>query len=71
MVRKEFGEDIFLNFIQESSKENFEYAVKNVLKFDSLEHFDKSFQRYLKDLSNDVKLGKTPNYYLQINSKDN
>jgi hypothetical protein len=71
MVRKEFGEDLFLNFIQESSKENFEYAIKNVLKFDSVEHFDKSFQRYLKDLSNDVKLGKTPNYYLQINSKDN
>jgi hypothetical protein len=71
MVRKEFGEDLFLNFIQECSKENFEYAIKNVLKFDSVEHFDKSFQRYLKDLSNDVKLGKTPNYYLQINSKDN
>jgi hypothetical protein len=67
MVRKEFGQDKFHFMLRDSSKP--EVALKNVLKFDSYGTFDRSFKRYIEDLTRDVSAGKTPDKYLQIVEK--
>jgi len=41
--------------------------LKNILKFSDYLHLDKTFKRYMIDLSNDVTDDITPNSYLQIN----
>jgi hypothetical protein len=69
MIRKEFGQEKYLRFLQKSSEIAPEYAIKEVLLFDGYDSFDKTFKRYLIDISNDIKSGKTPDSYLQISEK--
>lgn len=66
-LRKEFGQDVYLDFIKESFKNSPEFALKNVLRFSDYSHLDKTFKRYMIDLSKDVVGNVTPNSYLQIN----
>jgi hypothetical protein len=63
-IRKEFGQAKFLQFLK-SSQEDPERAVRE-LGFDSFADFDKTFKRYMIDLSNDLLKSKTPDRYLQI-----
>lgn len=68
-LRKEFGQDKFLVFLQKNSQEKPEDAVKDVLGFKDFANLDSSFKRYIKDLRGDVAKNKTPDFYLQINEK--
>lgn len=68
LLRKEFGQDKFLASIKEGDP----VKVLSVFGFQSHEQFDKSFIRYMTDLSNDVTEAsgkKTPDSYLQIKAK--
>lgn len=66
MIRKEFGQERYLKFLQKTSEEAPEEAIKKVLMFGGYDEFDRVFKRYMVDLSNDVLNGKTPDDYLQI-----
>jgi hypothetical protein len=46
-----------------------EEAIKSVLKFKSYDEIDRTFKRFMIDLSNDVISERTPDAYLQINEK--
>lgn len=69
MVRKEHGQDNFLKLMKGASEGNSEQALKTVLRFNDYAHFDRTFKRYMTDLSNDIASGKTPDSYLQIREK--
>jgi hypothetical protein len=70
-IRKEFGQESFLKFIQVSSESSAEEAIKTVLGFAGYDDFTNTFKRYVKDLSREVSSGKTPDFYLQIKEKNN
>jgi hypothetical protein len=70
MVRKEFGENKFHWFIKTASEKNVEAALQEVLRFNSMEEFDKTFRRYMVDITRDIVDGKTPDNYLQITEAD-
>lgn len=69
MIRKEHGQDKFLKFLKKSSESGAESAIKEVLGFNDFDHFDRTFKRYMIDLSRDVSAGKTPDHYVQIREK--
>lgn len=71
MLRKEFGQEKYLKFLQKTSEGPPENAVKSVLMFKDYNELDQSIKRYMIDLSNDVSLGKTPDSYLQIKERNN
>ena len=62
LVRKEFGQDKFLKLVADSS----EPSLQKLLGFDGYAGFDRSFKRFIGDLTGEVKNGKTPDSYLQI-----
>lgn len=66
MVRKEFGQDAYLNLMKQSSEADPVESIKSVLKFESYKQLDKSFHKYINDLTLDMSLNKTPDKYLQI-----
>jgi hypothetical protein len=70
-IRKEFGQDSYLKFLQKATEDSPEQAVKEILKFESYDNFDKTFKRYMVDLTNDLVAGKTPDTYLQVTEKAN
>lgn len=65
LLRKEFGQDKYLACLKEGD------PIKGlgVFGFQSHEQFDKSYIRYMTDLSNEVIGQKTPDNYLQIKAK--
>lgn len=66
MLRKEFGQDKFHWFLKKSSEVGPESALKEVLGFQSLDDFNRTFKRYIIDLMRDIRDKKTPPSYLQI-----
>lgn len=70
MLRKEFGQDAFLRFLHKTTEESPEMALKEVLGFENYDQFDRTFKRYMIDLTKDINAGKTPDSYLQINEKN-
>jgi hypothetical protein len=68
-LRKEFGQDKFLTFLQKNSQGESEDAVKKVLNFNDYNHLNDAFTRYVKDLGAQIKSNKVPDFYLQINEK--
>jgi hypothetical protein len=69
LVRKEFGQDKFHHFLKAYAAGGGETAIREQLKFNDYDHFDRTFKRYLIDLTNDLAAGKTPDHYLQITGK--
>lgn len=69
MIRKEFGQDSYLKLMKGTTEAPPEIALKNVLKFENYNLFDKSFKRYITDIARDIVAGKTPDNYLQIKEK--
>lgn len=67
LVRKEFGQDALLRLLV--SGQLGAAAVKEVLGFNDEAQFDRTFKRYMVDLTNDLSTGKTPMSYLQIKEK--
>lgn len=65
LARKEFGQEKFHYLIKEIPL-NPEAALAKVTGFASYDDFDKTFKRYMFDLSNDIINNKTPDRYLQI-----
>lgn len=65
LIRKEFGQDRFHHMMKESTIDA-EKALIDATGFKSYSDFDKTFKRYMGDLSNDVINDKTPDHYLQI-----
>lgn len=73
LLRKEFGQDKFLQFLKAGQSDP-QAALKSVYGFTSYEHFDKSLQRYMKDIASDAvgarpDRPKLPDSYLQIREK--
>lgn len=73
MLRKEFGETKFLSLLH-AGYNNPEQVLIKQYHFESLTQFDKSFKRFMFDLSNDITKGDpdhpiTPDHYLQIKQK--
>lgn len=69
LLRKEFGQDKLHWFIKKSIESGGETALREVLKFKSVDDFDRTFKTYLIDLVTDVKNNETPDDYLQIKEK--
>ena len=69
MIRKEFGQDAYHNFLKKYSETTGLVALQEVLKFKDYDHFDRTFKRFMIDLSKDILSGKTPDSYLQITPK--
>jgi hypothetical protein len=70
MLRKEFGQDSFLQFlVRTANRGDPETALRETFNFKSYGEFDATFQRYILDLSSDIRMNKTPNSYLQIREK--
>lgn len=69
MIRKEFGQEKFLKFLQKTAENAPEQALKEILLFEDYDKFDKVFKRYMVDLTNDISVGRTPDSYLQIKEK--
>jgi hypothetical protein len=69
LLRKEFGQDAVHWFLKKSSDAGPEAALKEVLGFDGYATFDRTFKRYMLDLTKDVQDQKTPDSYLQIIEK--
>jgi hypothetical protein len=65
LLRKEFGQDKYLVSIKEVDP----VKALGVFGFTSHEQFDKSYIRFMTDLSGDVAAQKTPDSYLQIKAK--
>lgn len=66
MIRKEFGENMYLHFLEKCAKSEPQESLKSILGFESYDYFDRAFFRYMKDLTNEVVLNKTPDSYLQV-----
>lgn len=67
LVRKEFGQNKFHWMLKKTeNKGDGQVAIKEVLGFDSYADFDKTFKRYMTDLTKDIAQNKTPDSYLQI-----
>lgn len=67
LIRKEFGQNKFHWMMKKTENGgDGQAALKEVLGFSDYAHFDKSFKRYMYDLSRDVSANKTPDSYLQI-----
>lgn len=63
LIRKEFGQSLFLEF---SNSKYSEVELNNFLGFSGYAKFDITFKRYLINLTEDIRLNKTPDHYLQI-----
>jgi hypothetical protein len=66
MLRKEFGENRFLRFL--FSNKNIKDSLGLVYGFDP-DSFSKSYNRYHKDLSSEIKDNKVPDFYLQVEKR--
>jgi hypothetical protein len=69
LVRKELGQDTFHRLLKKTSDNKGEAGIKEILNFESYDHFDRTFKRYMIDLTADMAQGKTPDSYLQIREK--
>jgi hypothetical protein len=69
MIRKEFGQDNYLRVMKMASESKPEEAVQKHLKFANYGAIDRTFKRYMIDLTIGVASGKTPDHYLQIREK--
>lgn len=69
-LKKEFGTTKFQEMLKEtSSGQGIEPAIVKVLMFKNLKDFDLSFQRYVKDLSDDIVANVTPDRYLSVEAR--
>lgn len=59
MIRKEFGKKAFIHFL----KNNSDYKA---LQFKDLNEFNKTYNRYIVNLSKDIKSKITPDEYLNV-----
>lgn len=68
-LRKEFGEAKLQGFLRISSNNDIQDVLKMVYNFNGFSQFDKQYIRFMNDLVNDVRIGKTPNSYLEIKQR--
>ena len=66
MIRKEFGQEAYLNLMKQASEESPLDAIKIVLRFNDYKQLDKAFNKFMIDLTSDIANDKTPDRYLQI-----
>jgi hypothetical protein len=69
LARKEYGQDAFLKLLKESADQGPQPALKSLFKSGDYDLFDRTFKRYMIDLTRDLETGKTPDSYLQIKEK--
>jgi hypothetical protein len=69
MIRKEYGQDVYIKFMKQSAEGSAESAVKTVLGFNDYTAMDITLKRYMIDLTREIAAGKTPDHYLQIREK--
>jgi hypothetical protein len=63
LLRKEFGQKNFLQFITSGSAEA---NVNAVFGFADYAELDKTYKRYVINLANDINTGRTPDSYLEV-----
>ena len=67
LLRKEFGQNKFHWMLKKTeAKGDGQVALKEVLGFEDYSHFDKTFKRYMTDITRDISQNKTPDSYLQV-----
>lgn len=72
LLRKEFGENKVHWMINKTANNTDpEKVLITELGFKNYDDFDRTFKRYMQDLSNDVAADKTPESYLQITAAAN
>jgi hypothetical protein len=64
LLRKEFGGVAFSKFVSESPDKT--SLVKSLYGFKDLDHFESVLERYAKNLSEDIRKGRTPDSYLMV-----
>jgi hypothetical protein len=63
MLRKEFGEQKFIQFLSSNQDED---SIKMIYGFKNLMEFDGTLGRYLENLKKDIGSGATPDSYLTV-----
>jgi len=63
LIRKEFGQDVFHEFMKDPDGE------LRRIGFNGYSQFDASYLRYIKDLNVDILNSKTPDSYLEVKAK--
>lgn len=63
LLRKEFGQNNFHKFMSTNSSEQ---DLNNVYGFRGYDEFNRTFERYMLNLSRDIQGSRTPDDYLQI-----
>lgn len=63
MLRKEFGQEKFLNFLSSSQDQD---AIIKIYGFRDLSEFNSTLNRYSQNISNDIIEGKTPDSYVTV-----
>ncbi len=71
MIRKEFGQDTYLRLLKETANDEPEKAIFEILEFKDFDRCDRSFKKYVEDLTKGLAKGKTPDSHLQIKEKSN
>ena len=66
LIRKEFGQNLFLEFMNSRYSER---ELNSILGFSGYAQFDITFKRYLVNLTADIRSNKTPDHYLQVLSR--
>lgn len=66
LLRKEFGEAKLQGMLRLSSKNSTEDVLRAVYGFSGYSHFDKQYIRFMRDLTDEVAKGKTPDSYLEV-----
>ena len=66
LLRKEFGEAKMQGVFRMTARNNPKDVLSAIYGFVSYAQFDQSYLRYMKDLSREVSLSKTPDSYFKI-----
>jgi hypothetical protein len=66
LLRKEFGEAKMQGFFRLAARNKHEDVMRLIYGFRDYRHFDQSYGRYMRDLTNDILQNKTPDSYLEI-----
>jgi hypothetical protein len=66
-IRKEFGEVRLHSFMKENFRVGSDKSVTSVLGFTGHEDMERTYLRYVRRLSSDIKNNITPDSYLEIN----
>jgi hypothetical protein len=63
MLRKEFGEQMFLDFLSGSQDQD---SIRSVYGFKDVSEFNNTLNRYSENIGRDIGRGATPDSYVTV-----